>query len=153
MPEMKPEEPTLPSAYHSATPFSVPSGYFDALPGRVTQNLPRESSVVSQRERFPNWAVAASFATVSMCAVLFFFNPGNQVKTVSLDPPAEAQTYEDVLEEEGVLEYVNDDEFIGQFDAELAALYPQPSEDTISSEIEEIILTNDIDELELYLEL
>ena len=151
MPDMKPKEDEFLNVNHSAMPFSVPKGYFDALPVRITHQLSNPKRSVFQREWFPRWAAAASFAVMSLCAILFFFKAPKQM--VSAELAAEAQTYEEVLEEEGVLEYVNDEEFIVQFDAELAALYPAPQSDTVATEIEEMILTDDLDELELYLEL
>jgi hypothetical protein len=153
MHEMKPEEPDFLSHYNVASPFSVPDGYFDNLSICIANRLPHEKQSVFQREWFPRLAVASSFVTVSICAILFFFNAPQKAPIVGTETASEAQTYEEILEEEGVLEYVNDEEFIGQFDAELAALYPAPQTDTIATEIEEIILSDDLDELELYLEL
>jgi len=150
---MKPEEHDFLNEHHSAAPFSVPDGYFDHLSVRIAQQLPNEKRSIFYREWFPRLAAVVCLVTVSLCATLFFFNAPKQTEIASVEIATEAQTYEDVLEEEGVLEYVNDEEFIGQFDTELAALYSAPQSDTVATEIEEMIVTDDIDELDLYLEL
>jgi hypothetical protein len=152
MPEMKPEEPDFLSRIKVEVPFKVPQGYFEALPSNLSEKLQKTPNKRFSAIWFQHVGIAASFSMVIFCAAIFFFSPS--VKPIlPIESLSDTQTLEDVIEEEGVLEYVDDEEFIVEFDKELAALYPNNHADTSVTDIEEIILTEEIDELDLYLEM
>lgn len=96
-------------------PFTVPEGYFEALPGRVMSALPAEPqpaesptptiTVPMPRRRWMGWAASCAAAACIACALMFMRNAPQASQAIAQFTEDNATETYDEEYQAAVLEY------------------------------------------------